>query len=149
MRKQSAPEAEYHETRTEVRYVDTDQMGYAHHSCYVVWFEMGRVAWMRAHGLPYGDLEARGLLMPVVRLELNYLQPGRFEDQLTVHTRLQDLGLASAVFENRVCRVTPGTHDSAVLAKGRVELACVDRSGRVQRLPEDVRQCFQLREARA
>lgn len=149
MHNPSAPEAGYHETRTEVRYVDTDQMGYAHHSCYVAWFEMGRIAWMRDRGLPYRGLEARGLLMPVVRLELKYLQPGRFEDQLAVQTRLVEMGRASVVFENRVCRVAPGAHGPAVLAEGRVELACVDNTGRVQRLPEDVRRCFETRDASA
>ena len=52
----------YHETRSEVRYGETDQMGYAHHANAVVWFELGRVSFMRAVGLPYSAVEARGLL---------------------------------------------------------------------------------------
>ncbi|MCK6474296.1 MAG: acyl-CoA thioesterase [Planctomycetes bacterium] len=132
----------YQETRSEVRYGETDQMGYAHHANAVVWFELGRVSFMRAVGLPYSAVEARGLLMPVVRLELRYHQPGRFEDVLIIQTRLAELGKLRVVFENRVLREAPGG-ERTLLAEGRVELACVGRDGKPVRMPEDLRAGFE------
>ncbi len=129
-----------HETFTEVRYGETDQMGYAHHSVAVSWFELGRVVWMRDNGLAYGDMEKRDLLMPVAKLVLNYRAPGRFEDKLAIQTRLVELGRSRVAFENKVCRVDPqNPAGRLLLVEGRVDLACVDRTGKIQRLPEDVR----------
>ena len=129
-----------HETFTEVRYGETDQMGYAHHSVAVSWFELGRVVWMRDYGLAYGDMEKRDLLMPVAKLVLNYRAPGRFEDKLAIQTKLVELGRSRVAFENKVCRVDPqNPAGRLLLVEGRVDLACVDRTGKIQRLPEDVR----------
>ncbi|MCW8133903.1 MAG: acyl-CoA thioesterase [Planctomycetota bacterium] len=138
-----APAGGYHETPVEVRYVDTDQMGYAHHSCYVVWLEIGRIDWLRAAGFPYGKLEEQGILMPVVKLDLRYHTPGRFEDQLIVQTRMAECSRASVAFENRVLRQESEAGKRTLLAEGRVELACVGRNGRVQRLPDDLRARFE------
>ena len=129
-----------HETFTEVRYGETDQMGYAHHSVAVSWFELGRVVWMRDNGLAYGDMEKRDLLMPVAKLVLNYRAPGRFEDKLAIQTKLVELGRSRVAFENKVCRLDKqNPAGRLLLVEGRVDLACVDRTGKIQRLPEDVR----------
>jgi len=129
-----------HQLEVDVRYADTDQMGYAHHSCAIVWFEMGRVGWMRDLGWSYRDLEARGVLMPVVRVNLQYHTPARFEDRLQVRTTLVELGRSRVAFFNEVVRLAPGA--ALKLSEGRVDLACVDREGRVQRLPEELRTEF-------
>src|SRR5947207_3255756 len=97
--------AGFNETLTEVRYGETDQMGYAHHSIAVLWFEMGRVAWLRQRGLSYRALEEQGILLPVVAMAMRYHAPGRFEDRLVIHTHLIDLGKTRVTFENRVLRV--------------------------------------------
>lgn len=133
----------YLETPAEVRYAETDQMGYAHHSVAAVWFEAGRVAWMRAHGFPYRRLEEQGVRMPVVRLSVRYHRPARFEDRLAIQTRLAALGRSRVAFENRVLRREDDQGVTrTLLLEGRVELACVDRAGQVQRLPEDLRAAF-------
>ena len=62
----------FDETRTEVRYGETDQMGYAHHATAVLWLEYGRVHWLRRRGLKYRDLEASGVLLPVVNMNIRY-----------------------------------------------------------------------------
>src|SRR5437588_20152 len=89
----------FDETFTEVRYGETDQMGYAHHATAVLWFELGRVAWLRSRGLSYRQLELDGVLLPVVELNLHYHAPGRFEDALAVRTRLVELGKTRVKFE--------------------------------------------------
>jgi acyl-CoA thioester hydrolase len=124
----------YDETLTEVRYGETDQMGYAHHATAVLWFELGRVCWLRHHGLSYRELEAGGVLLPVVEMTLKYHTPGRFEDQLAIQTRLIELGKTRVTFENRVLRVEK-TAEKTLLISGRVELACIDPRGKIRRVP--------------
>ena len=129
----SAPRL-FEECLTEVRYGETDQMGYAHHSVAVMWFELGRVYWLRQHGLSYRVLEESGVLLPVVEMNLKYHTPGRFEDPLAVQTQLIDLGKTRVSFENRVLRIEPGG-EKILLVSGRVDLACVDPSGKIRRVP--------------
>ncbi len=138
------PPARYHEIRVTVRYAESDQMGFAHHSTAVVWFEMGRIAWLRELGMPYGELESQGMLMPVVRLQLRYHTPARFEDRLVIQTRLIELGRVRLTFENRILQEAQdgfeaGAGKEAVLvAEGQVELACLSPEGRLMRLPEEL-----------
>jgi acyl-CoA thioester hydrolase len=124
------------EILTEVRYGETDQMGYAHHATAVLWFEMGRVAWLRERGLSYRELEASGVLLPVVGITMRYLAPGRFEDSLAIQTRLSELGKTRVVFESRVLRVESAGHRTLLVA-GSVDLACVDRAGKIRRVPPE------------
>jgi acyl-CoA thioester hydrolase len=124
----------FEECKTEVRYGETDQMGYAHHSVAVMWFELGRVYWLRQHGLSYRELEENGVLLPVVEMNLKYHTPGRFEDVLAVQTQLIDLGKTRVSFENRVLRIE-ADGSKTLLVSGRVDLACVDPNGKIRRVP--------------
>ena len=125
------------ETRVEVRYAETDQMGYAHHGCAVLWFELGRVRWLRRYAMSYGELEASGVLLPVVGLSARYHAPARFEDELAVVTRLAGVTNARITFENRILRIEKGNSPRTLMVSGNVELACVDRaSRRLRRVPE-------------
>jgi acyl-CoA thioester hydrolase len=130
------PDMQFEETRTEVRYGETDQMGYAHHSVAVLWFELGRVHWLRHHGMSYAELEKRGVLLPVVEMRIKYHTPGRFEDQLVLQTRLIHLGKTRVTFENRVLREEKNAAGRTLLVSGEVELACLDATGRISRVPE-------------
>src|SRR5437867_3614365 len=94
----------FDETFTEVRYGETDQMGYAHHAVPVLWFELGRVCWLRKHGLSYRDLEASGILLPVVGMNFRFHAPARFEDPLVIQTRLTGLEKTRITFESRILR---------------------------------------------
>jgi len=132
----SAPDDGFDEAFTEVRYGETDQMGYAHHAVAVLWLEYGRVHWLRKRGLSYRDLEASGVLLPVVSMTLKYHAPGRFEDQLVIVTELVELGKSRVVFESRIHRLeTTGTR--TLLVTGSVELVCLSKTGRIQRVPPD------------
>src|ERR1700744_3689088 len=90
------------ETTLEIRYGETDQMGYAHHATAVSWLEYGRVHWLRKRGLSYRALEAAGILLPVIELNIKYHAPGRFEDQILVRTTLVDLGKTRVDFQTQV-----------------------------------------------
>jgi acyl-CoA thioester hydrolase len=74
-----------------VRYAETDAMGIVHHSSFVVWLEMGRTEFMRAHGFTYRELEKMGVLLPVVELSIRYRQPAYYDDELQITTWVEEL----------------------------------------------------------
>jgi acyl-CoA thioester hydrolase len=115
-----------------VRYAETDAMGVVHHSHFLVWFESGRTELMRQAGCPYADMEREGYRMPVVEASCRYVSPARYDDLVTVETRVEDLTRVTARFSYRVERAS----DGAVLATGSTRHAATDERGAPRRLPE-------------
>ena len=76
----------YVESRVRVRYKETDQMGIAHHSNYVVWFEIGRTDLCRLTGFPYTEIENRGFLLVVTEIGCRYRTPFRYDDEVLIRT---------------------------------------------------------------
>lgn len=74
------------ESRTRVRYKETDQMGIAHHANYVVWFEIGRTDLCRATGIPYAEIESRGFILVVTEINCRYRTPFRYDDDVLIRT---------------------------------------------------------------
>lgn len=74
------------ETQIRVRYGETDQMAYVYYGNYAQYFEVARVEWMRKLGLSYKELEEQGIMLPVLKLEVNYHKPGKYDDLLTIKT---------------------------------------------------------------
>ena len=117
-----------------VIYGDSDQMGVVYYANYLRFFEAGRNEFIRAKGLRYRDFEARyRLVLPVAEASVKYLAPARYDDLLTVEVSLAEARRASARFEYRVVR-----DDGALLATGHTVHACVDRDGKVRRLPAEL-----------
>ena len=79
------------DTEIRVWYVDTDQMGIVHHSNYIKYYEEARSAFMRHLGVSYADMEAQGVLMPILKVESNYKRPARYDDVLTVRIIIKDI----------------------------------------------------------
>lgn len=75
-----------HQYQTRVRYAETDQMGVVYHGNYAVFFEMGRVEWLRNIGVSYRWMEENGIMLTVVSLTMNYKKPAKYDDVLTVTT---------------------------------------------------------------
>ena len=121
------------EMKLRVRYAETDQMGRAYYAWYLVWFEAGRTNFLRNAGLAYKDLEKRGVFLPVKRVAAHYERPVRYDDEITVRTRIKKFGPASVVFEAEVV-----TESGETACRGEVELAVTDAGGRVSRWPDDV-----------
>lgn len=128
-------------TEVRVRYAETDQMGRAHHGAYVTWFELGRTEMMRQHGVSYAEMERRGVLLPVVRLEVDYLASVGYEELLQIHTRLAEVRSRRVRFAYRVV-----TADGRTAAEGSTVLVCMGSDGRPRRLPDDVRTALEALE---
>src|ERR1043165_4560744 len=71
-----------------VRYPEVDAMGYLHHSRYLQYFEMGRVELLRQLGVSYADLERQGIFFVVVKVEVRYKAPARYDEELTLTTKV-------------------------------------------------------------
>lgn len=74
-----------------VRYAETDMMGIAHHSSYVVWMEAGRTEFMRAFGFTYRQLEEVGVMLPVLEINVRYFRPCVYDDELRITTWLAEI----------------------------------------------------------
>jgi acyl-CoA thioester hydrolase len=121
------------EITVRVRYAETDRMGLLHHANYFVYFEMGRTELLRGRGLSYRDLEDAGHLLVIVDLGCKYKKPAYYDDLLTLRTTVARVTHVKIVHHYHVFR------DGVLLAEGHSTLACVDREGRPQALPEIIR----------
>lgn len=73
-----------------VQYYETDQMGIVHHSNYIRWFEEARTDFMEKMGMGYDQMEAAGILSPVLTVEASYLRMVYFGDTVTIHTSIKE-----------------------------------------------------------
>ncbi len=118
-------------TTFHVRYAETDAMGIVHHSAYIVWFEEGRSAYMRAIGLPYSRVERMGYYFTVVEVHARYLVPARYDERVRVETRISDLKSRGLTFAYRVMRDA----DDELLVEGYSRHICIDHQGNIRRIP--------------
>lgn len=119
-----------HEIQIRVRYCETDAMGFLHHGHYFSYFEMGRTELLRSQGGNYREMEDSGLFMVVVKVECKYRKPARYDDVLTLRTRITRVTPAKLEHEYRLYR------DEELLTEAHSTLACLDRQGVVQRIPD-------------
>ena len=116
-----------------VRYPEVDAMGYLHHSRFFQYFEIGRVELLRSMGHSYADLERQGVFFVVVKAEIRFRAPARYDDELTLTTRLTR---STHVRYDHAYELKRG---ETLLAEGSTTIACVDRSGQVIQIPESMR----------
>lgn len=76
--------------RHKVQYYETDQMKIVHHSNYIRWFEEARIDYMENLGMPYEDMEASGIISPVISVEAEYLRMVRFGDTVAIETKIKE-----------------------------------------------------------
>jgi len=113
-----------------VRYHECDPMNVAHHSVFPTWFEMGRTELLRSTGITYRELEAQGVMLAVVNLNVRYRKPALYDDELTLRTHLTNVGQVKIEHRYELMR------DGVLLATGETTLACLDRSGKIQPVPD-------------
>lgn len=115
-----------------VRYSETDAGGVAHHSSYVVWLEQARTEWMRASGKSYRDIESEGQFLVVTELQIKYLSPARYDDELVISVAEECRKRVSVELVYELSQGASGRR----IATAKTRLACIDRAGRVCRLPD-------------
>lgn len=115
-----------------VRYVECDPMGFAHHSHYAVWFEMGRTELLRQSGWRYRDLEERGFFFVVAKLEIRFKLPARYDDELELVTTVNRMTHARIEHSYRLLK------GETLLTEAASTLACVDRAGDLIPIPDAI-----------
>ena len=124
-----------HELSLRVYYEDTDVSGFVYYANYLKFIERGRTDFLRLAGVGHSTLwRKHGLALTVRSCEIEYLSPARLDDEIQIYTRLSDLRGASLIADQDVRR------DETELARSRVRIACIGRSGRAARLPPAIRE---------
>jgi acyl-CoA thioester hydrolase len=121
------------EVSIRVRYAETDRMGLLHHANYLVYFEQARTELLRDQGVTYRVFEDQGFLLVLTRVEVRYRKPAYYDDLLTVRALVERTTNVRIDHRYEVLR------NGELLAEGSSTLACVDRNGRPQALPESLR----------
>lgn len=119
-----------HEIEIRVRYQETDGQRRVHHANFLTYFEIGRTEMMRARGATYRAFEDAGLFMVVADVSCTYLAPAEYDDLLLVRTSVEKVGAAHIRHAYEVVR------EGRILVRGTTTVVCVDRSGKVKRLPD-------------
>ena len=111
------------ESKLRVRYGETDQMGYVYYGVYAQYYEVGRVDAMRQLGFSYKDVEANGILMPVVEFIVNYKKPAFYDDEITLITYIKKKPEGLKIIFDYECY----NSQKELLNTGKVTLVCVDK----------------------
>lgn len=101
------------EAQVRVRYAETDQMRVAHHSNYIVWFELARVELLKSVGIDIEELEKEGFFIPVLEVSARYIRPARFGDVLMIRAELRERSRAKLSFNYEIVDV-----EGNILCKG-------------------------------
>ena len=128
------------ETTFPVRYAETDQMQIVHHASYIVWMEEGRSEYMRQRGGDYAEMERAGHALAVTGIQVRYLAPARYGERVTVRTWVEELRSRTLVVGYEIVNADTG----ALLVTAQSEHVCLDRQGRVSRIPDQWRGLFKV-----
>ena len=123
---------DWFEIDNRVRYCETDAMGVLHHMNYIAFFEMARTELFRDQGGNYRLMEERGFFLVIVKVEVNYKRPAKYDDLLKIRVRVTRMSGAKLEHDYEVSR------DGELIATGHTVLACVNRSGQIQRMSHEL-----------
>lgn len=90
------------EIKLRVRYSETDKMGYCYYGVYAQYFEVGRTDLLRQFGLTYRQIEENGIMLPVLSLNVKYIKPAYYDDELTIKTTIQKMPSARIEFNYEI-----------------------------------------------
>ena len=123
------------EINVRVRYQETDQMGIVYYSNYFVYFEMGRIEFLRSVGISYAEIEKENVFLAVADAHCKYRSPAVFDDLLVVKTCISMMKLARVEFSYEIRRV----NEEALIAEGSTLLACLGANKKPMAIPEKIR----------
>jgi acyl-CoA thioester hydrolase len=125
-----------HSVKLRARFAETDAMRVVHHTEYFVWFEVARTELLRALGLPYTEIQARGFHTPLVEAYASYRAPARYDDEVEVKVWPSSIGRSSIRLEYEVRKLPRGE----LLCTGRTVHVLVGGDGKPRRIPDDIRE---------
>jgi acyl-CoA thioester hydrolase len=127
------------EVKIRVRYAETDQMGVVYHANHFIWFEIGRVEFLRAMGFSYREMEENdACFIAVVDARCRYKAPAHYDDEITVRTTLKNVRESVIHFGYELLRPT----DGVLLAEGETMHVVTDAQMKRRTIPEKYMQAF-------
>jgi acyl-CoA thioester hydrolase len=122
-----------------VRYAETDQMGVVYHANYFVWFEVGRVEFLRQMGFSYREMEENdACFIAVVDARCRYKAPAHYDDEISVRTTLKNVRESVIHFGYELVR----DGDATLLAEGETMHVVTDAEMKRRTIPEKYMQAF-------
>src|SRR5271156_1826926 len=126
----------YSESRLRVRYAETDQMGVVYHANYLVWFEVGRVDYIRDLGMDYRAMEQEdNAMIAVIEASARYKAPARYDDEILVRTSLAGVRGTIVRFRYAVLRAASGEKDEQLLCEGETTHIVVNSEMKKRKMP--------------
>jgi len=127
-----------HEIKIRVRYGETDQMGYVYYGNYAMYYEVARVESLRNLGFAYKDLEADGIMLPVLENHSYFIVAAKYDDLLTIKLTVPEKPGVKIGFRYEI------TNENDILInKGSTILAFVNmKTGKPCRPPEVMQKLF-------
>lgn len=122
-----------------VRYRECDPMGVVYHTHYLDYFEAGRTEALRDLGVRYRDLEAEGIIMPVVEVNVRYRGPAHYDERIVVEVAFDTMPGVRVPIDYIVHR----EGEDETLAEGHTTLCFMDAERRRPiAAPDRVRDAF-------
>ncbi len=111
-----------HQTKVRVRYGETDQMGVVYYGNYALYYEIGRVEWLRSLGVSYSKMEKElGVMLPVTQFTCRYLRPAVYDEELTIVSTVKQMPTDTIHFEVSILNLS-----NKVINRGQVSLCFID-----------------------
>jgi acyl-CoA thioester hydrolase len=125
------------EVQIRVRYSETDQMGYVYYGNYGAYFEVARTEAFRQLGIHYKQMEAEGVMMPVLEMKTKFIRPAKYDDLLNIKLMLKENPTGARIkFEYEVYNEA-----QVLLTIGETTMVFVDmKTGRPTPTPQDIRE---------
>lgn len=134
LRRSSQSPTRWVTTDIRVRYAETDQMGVAYYSNYLVWFEVGRSEVCRDCGFSYAEMEAKTqAFLAVAEARCRYHSPALYDEVLQIRTAVESLRKRTLNFRYEIIKKNSGV----VVATGSTTHIVLDRNGRPRTFPEE------------
>lgn len=122
----------------EVRYSETDQMGVVYHSNYLVWMEIGRTNFLKDAGFNMIDFENKGYLFPVYEMNIKFISPARYGENIRVETKVSEVSKIKTVYDQRVLN-----DKDEEKVKALVTIVCVRKDNfKIVRLDSDLKELY-------
>ncbi|MBN2668627.1 MAG: acyl-CoA thioesterase [Bacteroidales bacterium] len=110
-------------TQIRIRYGETDRMNYAYYGNYALYYEVGRAELLRSFGMDYSELEAKGVILPVMNMHIDYFKPAVYDELITITTYVHQLPKASIKFDYEIYN-----SENILINKGYTTLVFVDKN---------------------
>lgn len=127
----------FHKTTVRIYYADTDCGKVIYYGNYMRYFEIGRTEYMRDLGIELEEFHNQGILFVVVRVEVEYKYSGKYNDILTIMSKLDEFTKKTFTIYNEIYN-----QKNILLVKGLTKCACVTEQGKLANLPEKIIEIF-------